>query len=808
MLFGGKMGEMVRKTDWSRTSLGDYAIWPQSLRSSLSLVLNSKNIAALYWGPEQWLLYNDAYSHALGDRHPWAFGRPMREALSDIAPVLSPQVQQVLVTGEGFALENVQMTMQRHGKHEDTVWTYSFSPIQGESGEFAGVLLFATERTQQVNAERSAAQARQRHQRSLDNMPGFMAILNGPEHVVEYSNRTFSEIGGWREMLGLPLFEAFPKLADSKLQSVLKEVYATGTLFAEEFMPFQFGEQKKPRFFNVHCEPVLGDVGRVTGVVIGGYEVTEQQRAKQDLQALNADLERIVAERSEDRNALWTLSSDIMLRCTFEGIITATNPAWYSVLGWLDHELIDSNLFDLVHPEDIVHTIKGAQELANGMGHQRFDNRYRHRDGSYRWISWSTRPYDGLINAVGRDITRDKEQTAELEVMQNSLRQSQKMEAVGQLTGGLAHDFNNLLAGITGALQLMQIRVQQGRFSDFDRYITMAQGASKRAAALTHRLLAFSRQQTLTPKPTNVNRLVADMHELIQRTVGPSTPVETVGMADAWTSLVDASQLENALLNLCLNARDAMPGGGRITIETANKWVDERTARQQSMEQGQYLMLCVSDTGTGMSKEVIARAFDPFFTTKPIGQGTGLGLSMIYGFAQQSGGQVRIHSELGQGTTVCIYLPRHHGDSVEEDATSQMPPLKCSERVATVLIVDDEPTVRMLLIDILEDLGYAWIEAEDSAAGLRILQSDARVDLLVSDVGLPGGMNGRQMADAGCVFRPNLKVLFITGYAENAVLNNGYLGPGMAVLTKPFAIDVIADRIRSMIDSIDPSCGD
>ena len=808
MMFGGQMGALVRDTDWSNTELGDYATWPQSLRSSLSLVLNSKNIAALYWGSEQWLLYNDAYGTALGDRHPWAFGRPFREALSDIAPVLGPQVQKVLATGQGFALENVQMTMHRDGKHEETFWTYSFSPIQGESGAFAGVLLFATERTQQINAERSALQARQRHQKSLDNMPGFVAIVNGPQHILEYANETFIAIGESRELAGLPLFDVFPELTRSSLRDVLDQVYATGIAFSKDFMPFELAGKKKAHFFNVHYEPVVDSDGRVTGIVLGGYEVTEQRSATQALEALNADLERQVTERSQDRNALWTLSSDIMLRCNFDGVITATNPAWHDLLGWAEHELIGLNLFDLIHPEDIAHTIEGAQQLADGIRHQRFDNRYRHRDGSYRWISWSTRPHDNLINAVGRDITREKEQTAELEAMQNALRQSQKMEAVSQLTGGLAHDFNNLLAGISGALQLMQIRLQQGRFNEFDRYIAVAQGASKRAAALTHRLLAFSRQQTLTPKPTNVNRLVADMHELVQRTVGPATLIEVVGAADAWTALVDSSQLENALLNLCINARDAMPDGGRITIETANKWIDERTALKQSMAQGQYVSLCVSDTGTGMTPEVISRAFDPFFTTKPIGQGTGLGLSMIYGFAQQSGGQVRIYSEVGQGTTVCIYLPRHYGDSIDDTATVQVTAVQRAEQLATVLIVDDEPTVRMLLIEILDDLGYAWIEAEDSATGLKILQSDARIDLLISDVGLPGGMNGRQMADAGCVARPSLPVLFITGYAENAVLNNGYLEPGMAVLTKPFSIEAIAERIRSMVVEGRPSWKD
>ena len=373
------------------------------------------------------------------------------------------------------------------------------------------------------------------------------------------------------------------------------------------------------------------------------------------------------------------------------------------------------------------------------------------------------------------------------------------MEAVGQLTGGLAHDFNNLLAGISGSLELMQIRMQQGRFANVERYMAAALGASKRAAALTHRLLAFSRRQTLAPKATDVNRLVSGMQEMIQRTVGPGIAVEVVGASGLWPALVDASQLENALLNLCINARDAMPDGGRITIETANKWMDERAARTHDMPEGQYLSLCVTDTGIGMTAEVIARVFEPFFTTKPIGEGTGLGLSMIYGFAQQSGGQVRIYSEVGQGTTVCLYLPRHYGEVREDDPRDVAQSLPRSDQGETVLVVDDEPTVRMLVTDILDDLGYTSIEAGDSATGLKVLQSDVRIDLLVTDVGLPGGMNGRQMADAARVDRPDLKVLFITGYAENAILGHGHLAPGMAVLTKPFAVESMAARIRSML---------
>ena len=483
-----------------------------------------------------------------------------------------------------------------------------------------------------------------------------------------------------------------------------------------------------------------------------------------------------------------------------------------------------------VHPDD-----KPAMSAAIGKAIARrgaYAQQYRVRraDGKYYWIEANGRVQqapDGtplnfpgvLIDVEKRravEAERDRvaaelralnetleqrvaERTADLLRAEEQLRQSQKMEAVGQLTGGLAHDFNNLLTGVIGSLELMKTRIGQGRIKDVDRYVEAAQGAANRAAALTHRLLAFSRRQTLDPKPTDVNRLVSGMEEMVRRTAGPAIAVETVGPADLWATLVDPGQLENALLNLCINARDAMPDGGRITVEAANQRLDRRAARVRDMEPGEYVSLCVTDNGTGMTPEVAAKALDPFFTTKPIGQGTGLGLSMIYGFAKQSGGQVRIHSEVGKGTTVCLYLPRHLGAAEAPEPASELADAPRAETGQAVLVVDDEPTVRMLVKEVLEDLGYTAIEAADGAAGLKVLRSDVRVDLLVTDVGLPGGMNGRQLADAARVVRPSLMVLFITGYAENAVISHGHLDPGMHVLPKPFAMEALASRIKALI---------
>ncbi|MBO1077078.1 ATP-binding protein, partial [Roseomonas marmotae] len=406
---------------------------------------------------------------------------------------------------------------------------------------------------------------------------------------------------------------------------------------------------------------------------------------------------------------------------------------------------------------------------------------------------------------ITRDLTERRQAQLELEQSREQLFQAQKMEAVGQLTGGLAHDFNNLLAGINGSLELLSARITQGRYKDLDRLATMAQSAATRAATLTHRLLAFSRRQTLDPRPTNVNQLVAGMEELIRRTIGPAVELRVTAAAGLWPTLVDQNQLENALLNLCINARDAMPDGGCLTVKTANQWLDSHAARTVDLPPGQYVTLAISDTGTGMTPEVMAKAFDPFFTTKPEGKGTGLGLSMVYGFVRQSNGQVRISSQPGHGTSICLYLPFHPIEAQASETLSDTVAPSSGGLGKTIFVVDDEPTVRMMVSEALQELGYATLEANDSQGGLKILQSDVQIDLLVSDIGLPGGMNGRQMVDIARSARPGLKVLFITGYAEHADVSSIHMQPGMQVLTKPFSLDALTTQIGSLISSKESS---
>jgi len=389
--------------------------------------------------------------------------------------------------------------------------------------------------------------------------------------------------------------------------------------------------------------------------------------------------------------------------------------------------------------------------------------------------------------------------TRELLEAEQALRQAQKMEAVGQLTGGIAHDFNNLLGAMSASLQVLQMRLRQGRLEGLERYLTMAQDSVRRAAALTQRLLAFARRQTLDPKPTDANQLMSGMEDLIRRTVGPSVELEVRRAEGLWLTRIDASQLENSLLNLCINARDAMlPAGGRLTIATANHVLDERSAVERELPPGEYVSLSVKDTGIGMPPDVIKRAFDPFFTTKPLGQGTGLGLSMVYGFVRQSGGQVRIESEPGRGTEMRLYLPRHDGDAAQDPDSVPSGAVEYGHG-ETVLVIEDESTLRELIAESLRDAGYRIVSADDGAGGLDILESGESIDLLITDVGLPGGMNGRQVADAARVTRPSLKVLFITGYAEGVAVGNGRMEDGMEVLTKPFDITSLASKVRRMM---------
>ncbi|WP_257168312.1 PAS domain-containing protein [Bradyrhizobium sp. SRS-191] len=673
--------------------------------------------------------------------------------------------------------------------------------------------LFAADAGKRAEAETALAESEERYRTLFNSIDeGFCIIefFDGPhgplsDYVHVEANPAYALHAGIPNVVGQKVREMVPAEADGWV-----ELYG-GVLRTGEPIRFERELVATGRYLELAAFRVEPATRRQVAVLF--QDITARKRAEVALQEINDTLEaRVVAALAERK-----LLADIVEGTNAFVQVVDTRFRLIAINGAAVQEF--GRIFG-VHPkvgDDLLELFRDLPEhqsavravWARALQGEEFvevgEFGVAGRDRRFYELRFSV-----LRDAGGEqigayqfayDVTDRLRQQERLREAEEALRQSQKMEAVGQLTGGIAHDFNNLLTGIMGSLEMLQTRMRQGRFAEVDRYVAAAQGASKRAAALTHRLLAFSRRQTLDPKPTDVNRLVMGMEELVRRTVGPQIHLEVVTAGGLWPALIDSSQLESALLNLCINARDAMPEGGRITIETANKWLDDRAARERDLSPGQYISLCVTDTGTGMTPDVIEHAFDPFFTTKPIGQGTGLGLSMVYGFARQSGGQVRIYSELGQGTTMCLYFPRHYVGEAEAADPAQASAATSVRTGQTILVVDDEPTVRMLVIEVLDERGYAVIEAKDGPSGLAALQSNARIDLLITDVGLPGGMNGRQLADAARATRTDLKVLFITGYAENAILNSGQLAPGMQVLTKPFDVEALAGRVREMIES-------
>ncbi|OYT81092.1 MAG: hybrid sensor histidine kinase/response regulator [Pseudomonas sp. PGPPP4] len=533
------------------------------------------------------------------------------------------------------------------------------------------------------------------------------------------------------------------------------------------------------------AQPVRDAKGRIEQWFGTCTDIQSIVDAREVLTRSRQELEQQIELRTRERDRMWRISHDLMVICRPDGEVKTVNSAATRLLGRRETDLATVQLTELIHPDDQRQVFDTLRCLGRQQGSANLRARLRGRDGSYRILDWTASAEDELIYAVGRDVTEQQE-------LQEQLRQAQKMEAVGQLTSGIAHDFNNLLTGIMGSLDMLQRHQKAGRQDKFDQYLHSALTSAQRAAALTQRLLAFSRRQALDLQPIHVNDCVRSMEELLLRSLRGDIALQLELDAGLWQALTDAHQLESALLNLVINARDALPHGGTIRIETRNVYLTDSGNGLDAVSAGDYVALLVADNGTGMPPEVMARAFDPFFTTKPIGQGTGLGLSMIYGYAKQSKGHVRLDSLPGQGTTVGLYLPRYLGADVEPPRLAS-PTVTAHSAGKTVLVVEDEPVVRQMVVDLLRELGYATLQAEDARSALPLLESGRPIDLLLSDVGLPG-MNGRQLAEIARQRRPGLKVLFATGYAEGAHLE-GYLDPGMTLITKPFNLDALATRV-------------
>jgi PAS domain S-box-containing protein len=635
----------------------------------------------------------------------------------------------------------------------------------------------------------------------LARSPSFSALLQGPEHRFALTNPAYQQLIGHRDVIGLPVREAVPEVEGQGFFELLDNVFSTGEPFVGRDVKIVLqrtpGGIEETRYLDFVYQPIKDESGKVTSIFVEGMDVTDRRATEQALRELNADLERRVIERAQARGRTWNLSPDLLGALNSKGYFETSNPAWQTILGWSEAEVASMSIFELLHPDDVEHTRAGFELTLVGQPAIRFVNRYRCKDGRHRYISWVGIQEDGYVYCTGRDITVEREAEIELSKAQDALRQAQKMEAIGQLTGGIAHDFNNLLTGIIGSLDLVRRRMASNNTGDIPRLMDAASAAALRAAALTHRLLAFGRRQSLDTRPNDVNRIVGGVEDLLQRTMGERIELVCKLAGDLWTASTDANQLESALLNLAINARDAMPDGGRLTIETANVQLDDAYASlHEDVQPGEYVAVSVSDTGIGMAPDVLEKAMDPFFTTKPVGEGTGLGLSVIYGFTKQSRGHLRIYSEVGRGTTVKLFLPRAMQYAVDLKPVALEIPRGRGE---TILVVEDDATVRSIISDVLQDLGYNVLTASDARLAIPFLQSKKTIDLLISDVILPH-INGRKLAEIARTSRPTLKVLFVSGYSEDAIVRDDFIDAGMDMLTKPFALDVLGAKVHAIIE--------
>jgi len=674
---GGEMGERIRDHDWAGTPLGPPDQWPQALRSAMSICLHSRFPTAIYWGPDLHLIYNDAWAPIPADRHPWALGRPGPEVWADIWDVVGPQFQRVIDSGEGFSTYDQLLWMERDGVPRETYWNYSFTPLLDEEGSVVGVLNQGNETTDRVLSDRRRAAEIERQRRQFEQAPGFIAILDGPQHRFEFVNATYARLFGDRGYVGKTVREAFPELEDQSVFQLMDRVYSTGERFIADRMPIKLnvedGRPASERYLDFIYAPVTDEDGRVTGIFCEGHDVTEVYRAQEDLHQLNEGLEQRVAER-----------------------------------------------------------------------------------------------------------------TAELQKTQEALRQSQKLEAMGQLTGGVAHDFNNLLTPIIGSLDMLQRR----RVGD-DRTHRLIDGAlqsAERAKTLVQRLLAFARRQPLQPVAVDVGALVNGMAGLIESTTGPRVRVDVELDENLPAALADANQIEMALLNLAVNARDAMPDGGILTIAASAELLED--GRNAELPAGNYVRLAVSDTGIGMDEATLRRAVEPFFSTKGIGQGTGLGLSMVHGLASQLGGGLTISSRRGEGTCVQLWLP------VAGGAASPSRGRIVTEAPAgagSVLLVDDEELVRASTAEMLFELGFQVTEAGSAEDAMKLLRSGACPDLLVTDHLMPG-KSGVELIEEAREICPALRVLIVSGYAEDSGL-----ATNIPRLVKPFRHADLAESVSSVM---------
>jgi len=1047
---GGAMGAQIRSHDWASTPLGPPVDWPQPLKTIVGVMLSANQAMFATWGTLQIMLYNDLYAQILGNLHPGALGRPFAEVwqhiIDDVGPILAKAY-----AGVPTSMDDIELTMTRHGHAEETHFSFFYTPLRDEEGDVGGVFCACNEITEQVFAQRERVAELERLRNLFEQSPSFVAVLRGPDHVFELTNPAYLKIVSRQDILGKSVAQALPEIAGQGFIELLDEVYRSGKPFNGQAIPVllsnQPGEAPQRRFLDFVYQPIQNNQGVVTGIFVEGVDVTstheaaqalaasneqlaraqaaggvgmftvdlarnmvtvtpemcrlfgipeqscvppevlerlvitedvefvsslakrmqgdlplkteyrirrpdngevrwiarsaefqldeqgrrvrlvgvvqdvterrlaeqvlrdseekfrtfaqvmpnqvwaalpdgqldwfneqtlsysgldhatlsgqgwtqivhpddlaranqdwqrslaegrpyeiefrirrtdgvyrwhlvraqpirtahgaitrwigtntdieDQRLARETLMAMNATLEQRIEERTQERDRVWSNSQDLLVVIGSDGVFRDVNPAWTRILGFDREEIIGRHFDAFIHPDDREATVNALAYSTREVLVQ-FENRFRHKEGGYRWFSWTASPdSSGLVYGNGRHVTAEKEAEAALTRTQDALRQSQKMEAIGQLTGGVAHDFNNVLQVIGGNLQLLREATRQDEAAQ--RRVEAAMAGVDRGAKLALHLLAFARKQPLAPDVLNIGQHVHELDDMLRRVIGDSIELETRIASDLWNIFVDPHGLENVLLNLAINARDAMNGIGQLILETRNVTLDEAYAQDHlEVAPGQYLMISLSDTGSGMPSAILERVFEPFFTTKPEGQGTGLGLSMVYGFIKQSGGHVKIDSEVGQGTTVRLYLPRSH-QAQETMLPEFSGPVTGGDE--TILVVEDDAQVRDTVVAMLTELGYKVLKSPDTRHALDTLRAGEPIDLLFTDVVMPGTLRSPELAQLARELHPDIEVLFTSGYTEDAIVHGGRLDPGVALLSKPYRREDLARKIRHM----------
>ena len=751
---------------------------------------------AMVTGPDHTFdMANAAFLSLVGQRE--LIGCSVRDCLPELAGQdFFERLDQVYALGRshaGFA-QPMHLTRTPGTPPELRHVDFVYQPVRSEDGDVIGIFIQGTDVTDRLLAESAVVESEAKFRTFAQAMPNqvWSADSRGAldwfnDKVYGYSGQPAGRLDGtaWQATL-------HPDDVPHALNRWQRAIDTGGTYECE------FRIRRADGIYRWHLSralPIRDAAGDIVRWVGSNTDIEDQKSAARALERLNKTLEQQVAESHADRDRMWRLSTDVMLVADFDANIVAINPAWTELLGWEPSALVGRSFMDLIHPDDRIETLAEVGDLSAGKRTYKFVNRYRCRDGHYVVLSWTAVPDARFIHAVGRDITADREAADALRRTELALQQSQKMETIGKLTGGVAHDFNNLLQVISGNLQLLATDVAgNGRA---ERRLANALGGVQRGAKLASQLLAFGRRQPLEPKTIRIGRLIGGMEDMLRRSLGEAVEIETLVSGGLWNTLVDPTQVENAILNLAINARDAMDGTGRLTLEAGNAFLDDAYARQHvEVTPGQYVMLAVTDTGCGMTPEVLAQAYEPFFSTKPEGKGTGLGLSMVYGFVKQSGGHIKIYSEPGMGTTVKLYLPRSH-DAEETGVVLETATVEGGRE--TILVAEDDDQVRATVVETLSELGYRVLKASDAASALAIVDSGMAIDLLFTDVVMPGPLRSPELARRARERLPGLAVLFTSGYTENSIVHGGRLDAGVDLLSKPYTREALARKIRQVL---------